>query len=310
MDFIEPYIQKVNPSALQDTLFYLSKEPLTCRILNYARPGQEKCTLYETDDYIEFMLKARGYSLEAEAVPVQCCVSDEKLSAGFRIPNPHAPWFKANNQYARKSGQRHPKELIIVIAYKDSQSWLTASPGAYYNAVGVSAVLEIARILADYRSERTIWFVFCNREVWPLTSVTVAERVAKSDFETIGVLNLDGLGGKSPKDNLFGRLSNVTRYSTAEGEAIADLSFELNQKLEIGLNQKKYFYDQIDDDDGSFINAGIKRAVMNTGSFPFAEPNYHTVNDMAENVDIQNLKLATQLSLATVLYWDAHGKVD
>jgi hypothetical protein len=43
------------------------------------------------------------------------------------------------------------------------------------------------------------------------------------------------------------------------------------------------------------------------GSFPYADPNYHTVHDKPESVDLVNVKLATQLTLASVIHLDIHG---
>ncbi|MDW7679523.1 MAG: hypothetical protein SCK70_03100 [bacterium] len=76
----------------------------------------------------------------------------------------------------------------------------------------------------------------------------------------------------------------------------------------IGLVQTKIAAEKPNDDDGSFINAGILPAVLNIGSMPFTEPWYHTMNDIPEKVDLQNVKMALQLILATVLYFDINGK--
>ena len=45
-------------------------------------------------------------------------------------------------------------------------------------------------------------------------------------------------------------------------------------------------------------------AVLNIGSFPYADPNYHTPGDIPECVDLGNVRLSTQLCLATVLHLD------
>jgi Zn-dependent M28 family amino/carboxypeptidase len=263
--------------------------------------------LYEADDFIEQKLQSYGYNIEKESVPVQAFQPDPLVKHGFRKPLPNEQWYDAFNFYAKKEGNQNPQELIILISHKDSQSWLGKAPGAYDNGVGVAANLEMARILASYQSRRSIWFLFCNEEHWPWTSVQAAQKLANSNYKVVAVLNVDGIGGKSIDDKLNGKMVNVTRYVTQEGEKIADLISIINEKYKIGLVQSKYKSDEPNDDDGSFIKAGITAAVMNIGSYPFADPAYHTKNDLPENVDPENVKLSTQLMLATVLHIDKFG---
>ena len=42
------------------------------------------------------------------------------------------------------------------------------------NAIGTAGVLELARVFADYAFNRTVWFLLCNEEHVPWTSVTAA----------------------------------------------------------------------------------------------------------------------------------------
>ena len=304
---IASLIKKVDQTNLSADLFYLAKNPLPCRTLNFTLPGHTKCTLHEADDFIEKKLTAWGYEVGKEAVPVQVFRPDNAETHGFRKPKSSEPWYDAYNLYAKKVGKNHPDELVVVIAHKDSQSWLNCAPGAHDNAVGTVGTLEIARLLSDYASHRSIWFIFCNEEHWPWTSVTVAQNLAKSDFEVIAALNIDGIGGRSRQDRAGGRMVNVTRFSSPEGERFAELMTRLNERYHIGLIQKKYYCAEANDDDGSFIKAGMPASVLNIGSFPYAEPNYHSEKDVPENVDLQNVKLATQLSLAAVMHLDIHG---
>jgi hypothetical protein len=309
MDFLEKLIRQVNQKHLSSYLFYLAKE-LPCRTLNFTVEGHDKCTLYEVDDFIQRKLESFGYKIEKEAIAVQAFVPDPSVPHGFRKPLPEEPWYTAFNLYAKKKGTEYPDELIVALAHKDSQSWLECAPGAYDNAVGTSAIMEIARVLAKYESQRSIWFLFCNEEHWQWTSVTAAQNIAKLNLNVVAVLNIDSIGGKSQKSISDNKLTNVTRYSTKEGENLADLMAELNQKYQIGLDQKKYYCPEPNDDYGSFVKAGFPASVLNIGSFPYADPNYHTINDKPEYVDLLNVKLATQLSLAFLVYLDINGRID
>ena len=171
---------------------------------------------------------------------------------------PEDPWYTAYNLYGKKVGQERPQELLVLEAHKDSQSWIEGyAPGAYDNGVGTVALMEIARVLAAYPSRRSIWFLFCNEEHTPWTSAVAAQNLANSPYRVIGVLNLDGLGGKSAEDQSV--LTNVTRYSSPEGEALADLMAELNTSYHIGVSQSKFFSERPNDDDGSFVKAGFPR---------------------------------------------------
>ena len=307
MDIIPSSIKQVNELSLSDVLFHIAKHPLPCRCLNVTLEGHEQNTLYETDMFIEQKLRSSGYAVEKEMVPVQPFQPDASVKHGFRKPLPNERWYNAYNLYAKKQGKEKPEELIVLVSHKDTQSWLGIAAGANDNAVGVAANLEIARILSSWASRRSIWFLFCNEEHWPWTSVFAAEQIENSNYKVIAVVNVDSIAGKSAEDKRKNKMVNVTRYVTDEGEKIADLISYLNKKYNIGLVQSKYRLDKPNDDDGSFINAGIPAAVMNIGSYPFAEPAYHTKNDVPENVDLENVRLSTQLMLASILHIDKFG---
>lgn len=303
MAIITKLIKQVNEDHLSNHLCYLAKE-LPCRTLNFTTENHEKCTLYEADDFIQQNLELFGYQVEKEAVAVQAFVSDPSVPYGFRKPRPEEPWYTAFNLYFKKIGKKYPDEIIIALAHKDSQSWLDCATGAYDNAVGTAAVMEIARILGNYPSRRSIWFLFCNEEHWQWTSAAAAQNIAKSNLNVATVLNIDSIGGKSRQDISDKRLVNVTRYSTHEGEKLADLMAELNQKYQIGLEQSKCFCTEPNDDDGSFVRAGFPASILNIGSFPYVDPNYHSPDDKPERVDFLNVKLATQLALAFLVHLD------
>jgi hypothetical protein len=39
------------------------------------------------------------------------------------------------------------------------------------------------------------------------------------------------------------------------------------------------------DDDGSFVNAGYLRTILNISSYPYADAHYHLETDVADRVD-------------------------
>ena len=175
------------------------------------------------------------------------------------------------------------------------------------NAVGTAAVLEIARVLSDYEPRRTFRFLFCNEEHVPWTSRHAAEGAAARGDDLIAVLNVDSLDGKSDEDMAAGRMSHVVAYSTDEGRPLAEHVVACADRFHLDLEARVVFKERINDDDGMFIQAGYRTAVVNSGSSPYADAQYHLPGDVPERVNIANLARSTQLLLAAVLEIDAAG---
>ena len=88
---------------------------------------------------------------------------------------PEDPWYTAYNLYAEKKGRSHPDEIIVVLAHKDSQSWVD-SPGANDNAIGTVSVLEMACILAQQAPDAPSAFFSATKN----TSLGRARRAAEN----------------------------------------------------------------------------------------------------------------------------------
>ena len=307
MNDIAARLARVRAGNLREWVYHLSRDPLPNRKLNYTLPGHSRSTLEEADDWIAARLTSWGYRPELEPVRVQAFGRDltKPLAHQYAPPPQGAPWFTAHNIYAKLEGSTYDREVIVLMAHKDSQSWID-SPGANDNAIGTAGLLEIARVLEGYRPQRAIWLLFCNEEHTPWTSVVAARGMAEAGLEVTAAINLDGIGVKPPEH--AGRLINITRYTTPEGERLANLMEELNVGYGLGLEQSKHRSERPGDDDGSFINAGFAWAVLNIGSMPYGDPNYHTEGDVPELVDVANAAVTVQLTLAAVLHLDAHGR--
>lgn len=305
---IRDLLSRIEAQDLARHVFYLAKEPLPRRTLNHTLPGHDRCTLYQADDYIAGQLEGWGYRVQREAAQVQAFRRDptKPKSSQFSPPSPDDPWYTAYNLYAARPGQEAPDEIIVLVSHKDSQSWV-ASPGANDNAIGTAANLEIARVLAQVEPRRTIRLLWCNEEHTPWTSVVAAQGARERGENIIAVFNVDSIGRKSYADALAGRMMNVTLYTTAEGERLADLMAEVNERYDIGLEQRKHKRPAPGDDDGSFVKAGYGAAVMNVGSYPYADPCYHCECDVPENCDFENAALAARATLAAVLTVDEEG---
>ncbi|MBT3344363.1 MAG: M28 family peptidase [Gemmatimonadetes bacterium] len=309
VDPIPKLLEQVDGERMEADLRYLAHDPLPFRKLNYTRPGQDRCTLHEADDYIEGKLAGWGYTVVREDVQVQAFRCDESKPKAhqYSSPEPEDPFYTAWNLYAERPGTGVPDDIILLLAHKDSQSWVD-SPGANDNGVGTVALMEIARILAAHEPQRTIRVLFCNEEHRPWTSVTTAERARDRGDRLVGIFNLDGLSRNMPEDRAAGRMTSVTLFTEEEGRPFAEMMATINETYRLGLETRTYHRDRPGDDDGSFINAGFRHAVLNIGSYPYGDPAYHTEEDVIENVDIDHLVVSTRLSLAAALWIDMHGK--
>ena len=298
---------KVSAERIKNGVYYLSKDPLPRRVQNYTLPGHSSSTLEEADTWIIKQLRSSGYSPNTDETQVKAFGRDfsKPLAHQYATPPQDAPWYTAHNILAGKEGSENPEELIIIIAHKDSQSWI-ASPGANDNAVGTCGALELATVLSEYKPKHSIRFIFCNEEHTPWTSVTAAEAIKASGQKVLALINMDGIGVKPPSQQ--GQLTNVTRYTTPEGEKLADMMAMLNKHHSLGLNQSKYLSDSPGDDDGSFLNAGFPWSVLNIGSMPYGDPNYHLETDTPDKVDYENAKVTVLLTLAAVLHLDTYGR--
>ncbi len=305
---ISRMLNAVDSTRLSNNLFYLSKDPLPFRKLNFTLPGHQKSTLHEADDFISRKLECWDYQIGRDEVNVQAYRCDDSKPKAHQYGRPEEgdPWYKAYNLYGKRKGGKCSEEIILVCAHKDSQSWVD-SPGAYDNAVGTVALLEMARFLADYPLNRSLWFLFCNEEHTPWTSITAAENAKRYGDDIIAVFNTDSLGGKPREALKAGRKTNATLYTKPEGKQLADLMCQVNEDYSIGLQQEVHKRKQPGDDDGSFIKAGFPAAIINVGSHPYGDPNYHRETDVPEEVDIENVTMATKAILAAIMTVDQDG---
>lgn len=116
------------------------------------------------------------------------------------------PFLLAGNTYynvvAVLPGRVLPDEQYIMIAHFDTVN----NPGADDNGTGTAALLEVARIAAEYRFERTIIFIASDREEDGMKgSAAYANEYRNDDIR--GVINIDMIGYR-PSGNaahIYGR---------------------------------------------------------------------------------------------------------
>jgi hypothetical protein len=301
-------LARVDADRMRQDLFYLSSNPLPYRKVNYNRPGQSVSTLDEADAYITGQLTSAGYTVGRTEYQVQAfrCDETKPLHHWYAKPEPSDPWYAAANLEVTREGNESPQEIIQLISHKDSMSWID-SPGAHDNCIGAVANIELARVLATCNLKRSVRVLFCNEEHTPWTSRFAAEAAAERGDDIIAVLNVDSIDGKSDAEMEAGTMSHAVLYSTDEGRPLAELVARGAESNDIDLNVIVGFKESVNDDDGMFINAGFRTTVMNAGSWPYAESEYHLPGDTPDRVNIENAVRSTKLILTAVLEISENG---
>ncbi len=302
-------LQQISIERLGRDLHHICRTPLPFRKVNYTRAGRSMSSLAETDAYLTGQLASAGAEVAVTTHPVQAfgCDASKPLHHWYCAPAEDDPWYDAQNLEARFAGSTHPEQIIQLISHKDSMSWIH-SPGAHDNGAGTVANLELCRILAGLPLQRTVRVLFCNEEHTPWTSRAAADAAAERGDAILAVLNVDSIDGKSDEEMKAGRMTHVVTYSTDEGRPLAEHVVSCAPRHGIELETQVVFKEHVNDDDGMFIKAGFRRTVMNIGSFPYADSQYHLPGDTPDRVNLENLRRSTQLILAAVLELDAHGE--
>lgn len=303
---MDELLSRICGERMRRDLFHLSRDPLPFRKVNFTRPGASVNSLAETDAFLRRELEAAGYEVSATSYRVQPfrCDETKPIHHWYSPPPPTDPFFDAANLEAPRPGTGQPEEIIQLVAHKDSMSWID-SPGAHDNAAGTVVALELARVLAGSRPRRTVRFLFCNEEHTPWTSRFAAEAAARRGDQIVAVLNVDSVDGKGEEERKAGLLTHVVGYSTEEGRALAELLASCAPRIGLPLAVKLVFKEHVNDDDGMFIKAGFRSTVMNVGSWPYADEEYHLPGDVPERVNIENLVASARLLLAAILELDA-----
>ena len=299
-------IARVSQDRIRRDLFHLSRDPLPFRKVNYTRPGATRNTLDETDEYLRAQVEAAGMVVRVTRYRVQAfrCDRTKPLHHWYSPPAPSDPYHEAANLEVTLRGGERPEEIIQLVSHKDSMSWID-SPGAHDNAVGTVANLELIRVLASVPHRRTVRVLFCNEEHTPWTSRFAAEEAAARGDRIVAVLNQDSLDGKPDIEAARGELTHVVAWSTEEGRELAELVAGCARRHAIPLDVHVAWKERVNDDDGMYINAGFRRTVMNIGSWPYGDDQYHLAGDTPDRVNLENLTASTRLVLAAVLELDA-----
>jgi hypothetical protein len=208
---------------------------------------------------------------------------------------------EAWNVLAVRPGTTRPDKCVILGGHYDSVSfesltdpWAPA-PGADDNGSGVAAVLEIARVLARYETERTLVFACWSAEeegLWG--SRDFVARALEDDTDIILYMNLDAIGY-----NEVGEPQGIV-YADSVSYAVAALAADIAAS-HLGLNYEVVEQPVGASDQNSFAEAGFR--VLDTSSNPLYSPYHHSANDLLEHVDtgiVREVAAVNAAALASV----------
>ncbi len=213
--------------------------------------------------------------------------------------------YRGFNILGFQAGTTRADDWYVVGAHLDSRNanWNDnlPSPGAEDNASGCSGVLEMAHVLSKYKTEASIVFMcFIEEESGLLGSKDVVTHFDNSgDISKIkGMLNMDMIGYRSTGNNTAVAGTNSQQYQSLANSVATNGNLYTNLNWQVSLNM-------CCTDFVSFANESIPAVTSN-------EPDvwnyfgYHSVNDLAENIDptmgadIVRANLATLIELVGV----------
>ncbi|MGN6630143.1 MAG: M28 family metallopeptidase [Candidatus Nitrosocosmicus sp.] len=218
--------------------------------------------------------------------------------------------YELKNVICNKKGINN--QCIIICAHYDSRikdlaDFESRSPGANDNASGVSAILEIARIINRQNLDYTVQFaLFSGEEQGLLGSKNYVKFVKQNNIDINRVINLDMIAypklnrgiiiieidnNTNPQHN---RVKENDIASIEFGKVMADMSHYTDLKISL---------DSIwNSDYEPFEAEGIVVIGAYDGSADEKQnPHYHDVSDGPSLIDWNYLSSVTKMVLATIL---------
>jgi hypothetical protein len=204
-------------------------------------------------------------------------------------------------------GTQRANEIVIIGGHYDSVS---GSPGANDNGTGAAATLELARLFAGKKPQRTLRFVEFVNEEPPfffsegMGSLVYASRCKQRSEKIVAMLSLETIGYYSDKigsqkyplpelSSIYPLQGNFISFigNVASGSLVKDAiaSFRRHSKFPSeGTALPNEITGVSWSDQWSFWQQGYP-GIMVTDTAPFRYPYYHTSNDTPDKVNYESL---------------------
>ena len=229
------------------------------------------------------------------------------------------------NLIAEKRGTTRPDRVVEVSAHYDT---VPGSPGADDDASGCAALLEVARVLADVPTQRTLRLCFFAAEETGLDGSKVhvdamlARAAAREDglVEVDALINLDSVGfvNREPDSQDAPMRVPLVAWMPTTGDFLSVLGtwstswigaeFLAVQETYVPelrtFDAKRiagFFSDARRSDHAWYWDAGIP-AVFLTDTTEFRGAPYHLPTDVPEAIDREFLRQVTQATLAATMH--------
>ncbi|UCE72931.1 MAG: M20/M25/M40 family metallo-hydrolase [Methanomassiliicoccales archaeon] len=204
--------------------------------------------------------------------------------------------YVVRNIIATLPGMNESDSTVYVVgghydSYSKTDRWNNA-PGADDDASGTAVALEAAKILSQYRFNSTIIFAaWTAEEVGLIGSSHWVQNAWMSEMDIGAYLNFDMIG--YDPDNKMG----LDIGHNTDSVWLSEEMVSINENYSIGLNISTGSGSGASDH-ASFWQWGYP--AVECIEHDFNTPNYHTINDTVDKLNMEFDKKVTQLGLATL----------
>jgi hypothetical protein len=252
-----------------------------------------------------------------------------------RFASLNVPWeiqefthqkYKAKNYLVKMRGHGDETKAFVLMAHFDT---VAQSAGADDNGSGVSALLEVMRILSQYHFEHSIIFLLCDLEEEGLLGSQAYVNWGIKDYERIaGGINLDMIGYYSDApasqhipegfDQLYPEVHQDLSKNGFKGDFVLSVANERSVFLAdaFGRNMQQHAAGMrtvhltvADDgklfpalrasDHASFWDRNYPCLYLGDGAFS-RNPNYHSADDTVGSIHFPRMEQVVKAVLATM----------
>jgi hypothetical protein len=209
----------------------------------------------------------------------------EPILDWWQIP----PDIETTNVVVRIEGTVNPELVYVVSSHFDSS---TRGPGADDNTSGTTALLEVARVLANRPQEATIELAFfTGEESGLLGSRHYVARAQETGKRIVGALNNDMVGWAGDH-----RLDNTIRYSNP---GIRDIQHAAAMMFSDLITYDALYYKSTD---AAAYYEAYGDIVGGIGSYPvLSNPHYHQYTDRLETINHELVGEVAKTTAATIM---------
>jgi aminopeptidase YwaD len=217
-------------------------------------------------------------------------------SYGYAVQLHDAGIF-GDNIVIEKTGTEFPDNKIVVGGHYDS---VAGGPGINDNGSGIAALLEIARILSDFNTKKSLIIIFFTGEEDGFQGSRIwAQEASANNMQIDLMFNLDMFGGISNRNGEPYTMTSITcerdeGNSTATNDAA---SWAVTDTLAMFTNTYTSIDAVIDYAYSSDYMVFEQEGYVITGYYeyvPEGNPYYHRATDILSNMDVDYLYQAVR----------------